>query len=316
MDKFYFDSTSLESDLSLSVIICTKNRPGDFQECVESLFIQSCLPDEIIVVDCSNNLDTFSIFKFFEKKREVSMKYTHTKPGLTKQRNIGIGMSHGDILAFLDDDVVLEREYFCEILKCFKMMPEIAGVGGKLINTGQGNLLRKYFKKFFLLTSNDGDRGFVKRSGFANFPSGPNMRNIKSTEILSGCNCCFRKSVFDMYSFDEYFDGFGLMEDVDFSYRVSRSNRLVFTPGARLVHKRSEVDRINFTKSFNMNVFNHFYVFRKNGPRKRLDWLFFWWSHIGVALLAFYWTLRLKNFQPLRGVWMGHVKILQSLLLK
>jgi GT2 family glycosyltransferase len=49
----------------------------------------------------------------------------------------------------------------------------------------------------------------------------------------------FQKSEFEMFkefSFDEWFSGVGYLEDVDFSYRVSRKYPLMLAASARCFH--------------------------------------------------------------------------------
>jgi len=94
----------------ISVIICTRNRFDDFRKTLQSLTQQSRLPDELIVVDSSDNLQIEGYLKSMEL--QVSFHYFHTNPGLTFQRNHGVKKSIGDLLFFFDDDVDLDFAIF------------------------------------------------------------------------------------------------------------------------------------------------------------------------------------------------------------
>ena len=50
---------------------------------------------------------------------EYEVIYHKTCSGMTKQRNIAVDNTEGDISIFLDDDVELESDYLSEIVKIF-----------------------------------------------------------------------------------------------------------------------------------------------------------------------------------------------------
>lgn len=300
--------------LSVSTVICTKNRTQDLKECIDSIICQTHLSDEIVIVDSSDDDSTRSLIEDYKTKNSIPISYTHTSPGLTKQRNIGIKKSRGSIIAFLDDDVILDRDYFKEIIKCFMISDDISGVQGALTNVNSDPIPIKYLKKIFMYTSYDGKKGVMKRSGFADFQFTENRDHIDATQVLVGCSCCYRKTIFDEYAFDEFFEGYGVMEDVEFSHRVSKHNKLLYTPYAKLVHKKSPADRSSLPRRLEMLIFNHYYVFKKNVKQKSIDWLFFWWSDLGVALQSFFWTLKTKSILPIAGVYSGHRKLLKYML--
>jgi GT2 family glycosyltransferase len=301
-------------DFIISVIICTKNRTKDLNACLESLYNQTLRPDEIIIVDCSDNADTNRMIRGQQLNSQIPLKYIHTLPGLTKQRNLGISMSQGDIISFLDDDVVLDQNYLSEILNCFTFSERVDAVGGLITNTYRDNLTVRLFKKVFMLPSFDSRKGRMKRSGFAAFPFTGNRTDIQSSQVLSGCCCNFRKSVFDEYQFDEYFDGYGLMEDVEFSYRVSRERNVLYTPHAKLIHKRSKIDRDKISKLYQMKILNHFHVFKKLVCGKRSDWFYFWWSHVGINIESILWSIRVMSLAPIFGSLSGYRVLIQRSL--
>ncbi len=123
---------------SASIIICTKNRLDDLMNCLDSLSQQTWEPKELIIVDSSDTplqnekrfLDHFNTLCF----PHTELKYVHTSPGLTRQRNIGVKQARGDILYFFDDDVVLEKEYLSSMQKIFNAKPAYGGGMGTITN--------------------------------------------------------------------------------------------------------------------------------------------------------------------------------------
>src|SRR6056297_655414 len=100
--------------MKFNLIICTYKRPGAIASLLESVAKQSRLPDELLVIDASPNEITR---KLLENKNFPGLKYFKVEDkdrGLTRQRNYGIQKTREDIeiICFLDDDIILEPDYF------------------------------------------------------------------------------------------------------------------------------------------------------------------------------------------------------------
>ena len=294
--------------MTFSVIICTLNRPGDLRECLESIARQTRYPEEIIIVDSSK--DDLSRQVAAEFAGALPIKYFQTKSRLTLQRNYGIAQSTAELLLFLDDDVVLAEEFIEEIEKGFRSNDRVAGVGGLLTNVQVKSSLSAYMRKIFLLTRVDG-RGEMQKSGFGAFQWCANKDSVQETQILCGV-AAYRREVFNEFLYDEWFSGYGLMEDQEFSYRVGQKYRLIYTPFAKAFHKESEVDRIDRRKFFYMKTINHFYIFKKDLRPNGVNWFWFWWSNLGIFLRSFIVSLKEKNMDPVKGALQGNIKIMNS----
>jgi len=264
---------------SVSVVICTRNRPGDLAECLASLARQTRRADEVVVVDASDGSASRAVVDGFAE-RLPGLRYRSTAPGLTRQRNLGVACSAGDVVTFLDDDVVLARDYVARVVELFALDPTLAGVEGTVaIPPPRGRRrLANAFRRFFLMNSLGRPRG-VKRSGFVAYDPAP--RTVQPVTSLVGCNMSYRRDVFARFRFDEWFAGYGLCEDQDFSYRVGRCLKLVQTPYARLEHRVSPVARASLPALHEMTVVNHFYFVAKNLRPTLVTWLAFAWSELG-----------------------------------
>jgi GT2 family glycosyltransferase len=298
------------SDVRFSVVICTRNRSSDLDQCLESLQHQYYPPYEIIVVDSSDNNMSKTVTEHFRKKGNLTVKYSRSKPGLTRQRNEGISSACGDVYAFLDDDVILDEYYFRKMASIFKKNKHIGGATGNITNLVKENYFAELIRKLFLLTGNAAE-GIMKRSGFPDYVDPDRALQCTPTQVLSGCNMLYRKEVFENFIFDEEFEGYCLGEDAEFSHRVSKCHRLVYIKDARLIHNRSDTERIDTYKYFKMALFNRYYIFKKNVKESSVDWLFFVWSTFGIGLRGIYWALKTRNFSPLQGLVEGFRSILK-----
>lgn len=94
--------------MKISVIMPTYNRAYCISESIESVLSQnidsSILLELIIIDDCSTD-NTFEIIKPYLNQNVIYHK-NYTNKGGAESRNIGVSMSNGEYLSFIDSDVV------------------------------------------------------------------------------------------------------------------------------------------------------------------------------------------------------------------
>lgn len=113
---------------SVSLIVCTKDRPTDLKRCLTSLADSTFKDYELIVVDQSMSDQTQKLIK----KSFPSARYFHSSSkGLSKGRNWGIRLSKARLLAFTDDDCIVDRFWLEKIVNTFHTYPKVLGVFGK-----------------------------------------------------------------------------------------------------------------------------------------------------------------------------------------
>jgi len=268
--------------LDISVIIPTKNRTKDLVNLLDSLRNQTRVPDELVIVDASDNDDTKNMVEQKRDKLPFDIIYRSTAPGLTRQRNRGISLSRGNYLFFFDDDVILENGFIKIVTESFTQFKgfNVAGIMGRIANIS--NPLRSWewlFKKIFFLS--DFGQGRVKLSGL------PSIRvddELSFVESLSGGCTAYVREVFDHYRFDENLKGYAYLEDVDFSYRVGKEYRLLYQPKARLKHFPSTYLQADSKELRRMFIQHHAYLFHKNMPKDFPHYLGYWISIMGIFL--------------------------------
>jgi len=299
----------------VSVIISTKNRTQDVMRCLESISIQTILPDEIIIVDSS---DTEQLKEELGAFHVLNIKYIHSKPGLTLQRNIGIKASSGDILIFLDDDVTLDKDYIKEIMHVFEScrVRSIGGVTGEIVNAGKEKTMVQEFcgfvdeifaALFFLVRSGDGR---FQLSGFPTILRRGSKGKIKNVEFLYGCNMAFTRDVISRFEFDENLCGYAWGEDDDVAYRVSREYQNIYTPFAKIVlNNISPSTGGGKYAVMKMTMENHYYLFKKNSPQDFKHRVVFYWSVVGLFLREAIIMLIKQDYNGLRGLVSGIRKI-------
>lgn len=293
--------------MKISVIICTRNRFDDFVKTLPSISAQNRLPDELIVVDSSdeNELETF----LTSIKLPFPIRYFRTQPGLTLQRNHGIRESSNDLIFFFDDDVDLDRNYLVEVEKIFvkDINHEIGAAGGKVVNKMPSKLRLRFEIALFGFI-----RAFFGIVGIRNgkfYPSGMASHPRYSQpsgyiECLSGCCMAFRREVFEKAKFDEALSHYALMEDVDISKQtLDAGYKIYYKTSATLIHNESPMNRLKVQQWAEMSVVNYDYLFRKSWAREKWRWLFYYWALIGLFAANFH------SLKGLKGTFNGIKKV-------
>ena len=123
--------------ITISVIICTYNRAKYIKEAMESLLIQSYDKDKFEIIIANNNStdDTDSICrKFIADHPDFRIHYyLETKQGASYARNTGASHASGELLCFMDDDAVAEKDFLRNIEKFHEDYPDAHGFGGRII---------------------------------------------------------------------------------------------------------------------------------------------------------------------------------------
>lgn len=115
-----FDSVTMTSDLSVSVIISTHNRTDILPRTLYSIMQQTYKCAEIIVVDDSDNDDTEKLIKALNSKKITFYKERQNYGGGVSKKT-GYLHANGDIIIFSDDDdYFIDDEYFEKIIKKFE----------------------------------------------------------------------------------------------------------------------------------------------------------------------------------------------------
>jgi len=227
-------------DRRLTVIIPTYKRPRILERLLSNLSEQELIPDEVLVVDSSEDDLTTNLCQRLSEALPFELKLLRSRKGLTIQRNVGIDESRGKFVAMLDDDVVLDKGCL-RILVGSLLDPanaDVIGISGYIANEWgkeQSNWWHGLMKKlgFFPGELRPGkylDWGYPVELNFLKPFTG-----IIYTDFLPGGATLWRRHLYEaMRPNPDIFTYGG--EDKEFSLRAGKKYRLAISGDARLEH--------------------------------------------------------------------------------
>jgi GT2 family glycosyltransferase len=121
--------SSCPNALSVSVVVPTRNRPAHAAACATSILATTGFRD-VTFVDQSDDLATQEALSQIRDPRFCYIR--SDSRGVTKGRNLGISATHGDIVAFTDDDCRVAPDWAQRINEIFTTDPEVAVVCGRV----------------------------------------------------------------------------------------------------------------------------------------------------------------------------------------
>jgi GT2 family glycosyltransferase len=203
----------------VSVLIPTVDRAGALYNLLRHLEHQADPPMEIVVVDQSSREDARAASYAAAHSR---VRYHRIRErGLPNARNVAARLAAGNVLLFLDDDVIPHPDLVRRHAERYEE-PTVMGVGGRVL--GGYDAAGAEVGRFRAAD------GSVSRNFGGETPC--------DVEHLPGGNMSFRREVFERIGgFDVRFGGPAIGEETDFCLRARRAGmRLVFEPRASVEH--------------------------------------------------------------------------------
>ncbi len=304
--------------LSLSMVICTKDRPRQLHRCLETILGQSVLPDEIVIVDASSNdLAHKVVNSFIKVNPRPNFRYVHTRPSTAYQRNVGFDMARGDIIGSVDDDTELAPDVLEIIRNAFAdpRNKEVGGIMPRIMNLDDDKRspwsVQTVFKKTFLLTHNFAPRVHVLPSGYPVFAfRREDLTETQEAEVLNGLYF-YRREVVQRFRFYEGFSGYSFMEDVELASRIARQYRLLYLPTARVLHLHVSAGRIDKYTLYKQIVENNHYFFTGVVRQTFFNRLAFFWANLGVFITTLCKKPRWGRYGAVTGFLAGFRSILK-----
>jgi len=210
----------------VSLIIPIHNKLELTKACLASVLLQrGDIAFELIVVDDASNDASFEFLSGIKGLRVFRLS---GQSGYVLASNHGAEQARGEMLVFLNNDTVVQKDWLENLLDTFIKFPDTGICGAKLLYPN-GRLQEAGGAVF--------RDGSVWNIGRFEQADNPRFNYVREVDYVSGAVLAIRKKVFDkMNGFDPHFAP-GYFEDTDLAMRVHASGlKIRYQAFSRVVH--------------------------------------------------------------------------------
>jgi len=270
----------------VTVAVCTRDRTADLVLCLDALSQLDYPTLELLVVD---NAPTSEATKHLVQTSYPNIRYvSEPRPGLDWARNRAILEAKGEIIAFTDDDVVVDPGWAKALSQVFAENPEVMAVTGLVVPYELETEAQALFEE------NGGfGKGFERKWYRVGRGNKMPWQLLGAGQYGTGANMAYRRCVFDeIGTFDPALDvgtvtnGGG---DLEMFFRVLKEGHLlVYEPRAVVNHRhRRQYSELRSQLTNNgIGLYSYFVCGATAYPKERLSFLCIglWW--------LLYWSFR------------------------
>ncbi|HZH21042.1 MAG TPA: glycosyltransferase [Geodermatophilus sp.] len=135
-----------ESDTSVTVVVCTRDRGEALRDCLERLAALTHPHLDLVVVDNAPSDDTTRRVVQAVAARDPRFRHVvEPRPGLSRARNRGLAEARGTVIAYTDDDVAVDPRWVQGLMRGFARRPDVACVTGLVATAGIDTSEEAYF---------------------------------------------------------------------------------------------------------------------------------------------------------------------------
>ncbi|HEX6964842.1 MAG TPA: glycosyltransferase family 2 protein [Gemmatimonadaceae bacterium] len=254
---------------SISVVTPTLDRPDEVRQLLQNLSTQRHLPLEIILVDGGppEMRETERVVRAVMDTLPFRCVYIRHGGGTAIQRNVGIDVAQGEFIAFIDDDMLLEPDFFEIILDQFAQdtTGRVGAVAGYITNQYLDPAKSprwQWYRRLGLFTTYEPGR-FDFETGYPiNRYMQPPHDGVREIDI-TGTNCAvWRSEVFASgLRLSPFFVGFGVVEDAHLALCARRQWTIWECGRAHCVHMHSPRGRTDKRRVARKTAVNYRFLF-------------------------------------------------------
>lgn len=212
----------------VSIVIITRHRPHLIGDCVRHVLAQDYTPFEIIVVDASDDDATARALP--NDPRVCYLHLENAAHQIPRSRNEGIRCSRGEIIAFIDDDSLVQPGWLRQLVADYTS-PQIGGVGGLVLAPGETARANGVLPRITSTGSVLGDF---------------NLRTATPVVVdhLRGCNMSFARQALEAVGgFDVRLDQSNFRDETDVCMSIRRAGyQLLYDSRVAVIHLYSAKD--------------------------------------------------------------------------
>lgn len=301
--------------VKLSVSLVTYNAEKYLRDCLLSLSEQSFKDWQILIVDNGSSDNTIRFIK--ENYPQFKIVEHKNNIGFAQAHNQAIAWTKSEYVMCLNQDIVLDKDYFKETVKFLDSNKKVGSVTGKLYKWDiQNNVKTKTIDSVGLLIHSNyrvTDRG-EGQEDTGEYNSNEEVFGVSGAAPVYRRSALEKVKIYNASHRDEYFDEdfFAYKEDVDLSFRLRLAGySSYFVASAIAWHDRStanshletnwKIASAHRKKNKLVNYLsyrNHLLMLYKNAFRKNMLIRFFpltWYELRKYVFMIFFNNLHSKD---------------------
>ena len=174
--------------------------------------------------------------------------YVRRGGGTAIQRNIGIDAAQGEFIAFIDDDIRLQPDFFERIVAAFRRMCKAAGgIAGYITNQHldpSTSARWRWYRRLHLFRTYEPGRYDYQTGYPINRYLQPPHDRLKEIDFMGAGCAMWRREVFEGgLRFSEFFKDYGILEDAHLALRARRQWKLFELGTAHCIHLRCQISK-------------------------------------------------------------------------
>jgi GT2 family glycosyltransferase len=280
----------------VSAVLPTKNRARLLADTVRALLAQTTVPDELIIVDQSATEDGRRLVRDLVAATPVSQRpvlmYLRDPAinGAAAARNAGLNLASGDIVVFIDDDVVPATDVIARLLEHYVRSPELGAIAPVITNYPPPPLPSRLATAVFCRGPFQDERQPVywywRQYQGALVP----------VRMFTGAMMSFRRAALADLRFDSRYRAASVGEDIDLCWSLgARGERLAIATDAQIVHNKAPRPAVRTEAA---QITSWAFLYDKHVRKTAGARLAFAWYVTGIALAAVGLAVRERTWAP------------------
>lgn len=276
----------------VTVAVCTRDRPAMLADCLAALTRLDYPALDLLVID---NAPSTPATAHLVRHQYPRIRYVcEPQPGLNWARNRAIAEARGDILAYTDDDVIVDAHWVRALARVFVEQAEVMAVTGLVVPYELETEAQQLFERY-----GGFGRGFTPCTYRVNHNSGTrDLFHLHPGKFGTGANMAYRRRVFaHVGPFDPALDvgtvtnGGG---DLEMFFRVLQAGHaLAYEPSALVRHRHRRDYAQLRTQISNNGIGFYSYLVRSALHHRderwalvRLGLWWLWWWNVRRLLIS------------------------------
>ena len=133
----------------VSVVVPTYRRPDDLTRCVDSILTTGYPRLEVIVVDNAPDDPATEVLVARRYAADGRVRFLReVRPGASRARNLGVRAAGGEIIAFTDDDIVVDRHWLAALTQALTTDSGVDCVTGLVLPAALDTPVQLWFERF------------------------------------------------------------------------------------------------------------------------------------------------------------------------